>query len=293
MAEHFNLHHESVGEGNERHMVIKKRDLKINEQLPTTITNGKKDHKSNDVMHKNVSINTKNLPNNQSHVPSDNSESVSRTVNKTSAVLQEVCLEDAGQQSIGSTNSDSLSSQCSFCSKLIPLQNMLVHSARCSKVDAIKNAAAAAIEAGDCSATDAGVKKKKKQQSKVEVSNVKEPFAEAGSDFDAVIASAIRENWTCSYVKCKASVRTLGQNCEYCSKRYCLSHHIPEVHGCGDRAKIRARQVISERGILYAGSGVPVAKASDGIKRKQLEKKLHNKLDKLSEDRQRSKKKSS
>ncbi|KAG7262658.1 hypothetical protein CRUP_012537 [Coryphaenoides rupestris] len=64
------------------------------------------------------------------------------------------------------------------------------------------------------------------------------------------------------FVKCKASVLTMGQLCPFCNRQYCLGHHIPEVawckhavHGCGDMAKAHARMRISKEGVLYAGSG--------------------------------------
>lgn len=51
----------------------------------------------------------------------------------------------------------------------------------------------------------------------------------AEEDFDALISAAIKADNTCGFHKCKASITTLGQLCLHCSKRYCLSHHIPEV----------------------------------------------------------------
>ncbi len=48
-------------------------------------------------------------------------------------------------------------------------------------------------------------------------------------DFDALIDAIKRTESVCSFVKCKASVLTLGQLCLFCNRQYCLSHHIPEV----------------------------------------------------------------
>jgi len=52
----------------------------------------------------------------------------------------------------------------------------------------------------------------------------------AEEDIDALISAAIKADNTCGFPRCKASVTTLGQLCLHCSRRYCLSHHIPEVH---------------------------------------------------------------
>nr|XP_020639747.1 DNA-binding protein SMUBP-2 [Pogona vitticeps] len=111
----------------------------------------------------------------------------------------------------------------------------------------------------------------------------------AEEDFDAMISAAIKDDNTCSFFKCKASIATLGQLCPHCNKRYCLSHHIPEIHGCGEKAKAHARQRISREGVLYAGSGVK-DKSLDPTKRAHLQRRLDNKLSELSSQRTRKKK---
>lgn len=53
--------------------------------------------------------------------------------------------------------------------------------------------------------------------------------AAADDDFDTLISAVKKADSVCSFVKCKASVLTLGQLCLHCNRQYCLSHHIPEV----------------------------------------------------------------
>ncbi|XP_066488369.1 DNA-binding protein SMUBP-2 [Tiliqua scincoides] len=108
-------------------------------------------------------------------------------------------------------------------------------------------------------------------------------------DFDDLISAAIKADNMCSFHKCKASVTTLGQLCLHCSKRYCLSHHIPEVHGCGEKAKAHARQRISREGVLYAGSGLK-DKSLDPVKRAHLQRCLDKKLNELTNQRKSKKK---
>ncbi|XP_016320927.1 DNA-binding protein SMUBP-2-like [Sinocyclocheilus anshuiensis] len=63
-------------------------------------------------------------------------------------------------------------------------------------------------------------------------------------DFDGLINAVVKADSVCGFVKCKASVLTLGQLCLYCNRQYCLSHHIPEnpalphtnVDGCLSKA---------------------------------------------------------
>ncbi|NXE98238.1 SMBP2 protein, partial [Menura novaehollandiae] len=111
----------------------------------------------------------------------------------------------------------------------------------------------------------------------------------AGEDFDALISAAIEADRTCGFPGCKATVTTLGQLCHHCQRRFCLSHHVPEVHGCGDKAKAHARQRISREGVLYPGSGSK-DKSLDPAKRAHLQRRLDKKLSELTSQRKGKKK---
>ncbi|KAM4573807.1 DNA-binding protein SMUBP-2 [Odontesthes bonariensis] len=103
-------------------------------------------------------------------------------------------------------------------------------------------------------------------------------------DFDTLISAVVKAESVCSFVKCKASVLTLGQLCLFCNRQYCLSHHIPEVHGCGDKAKSHARMRISKEGVLYAGSGTK-DKSMDPNKKAHLQRKLDSRLKDMASQR--------
>ncbi|XP_029379610.1 DNA-binding protein SMUBP-2 [Echeneis naucrates] len=103
-------------------------------------------------------------------------------------------------------------------------------------------------------------------------------------DFDTLIKAVMKADSVCSFVKCKASVLTLGQLCLFCNRQYCLSHHIPEVHGCGDKAKSHARMRISKEGVLYAGSGKK-DKSVDLNKKAYLQRRLDSKLKDMASQR--------
>ncbi|MBN3273913.1 SMBP2 protein, partial [Polyodon spathula] len=113
--------------------------------------------------------------------------------------------------------------------------------------------------------------------------------ATADTDFDDLITAVVKADGICGFSKCKASVRTMGQHCIHCNKYYCLSHHIPEVHGCGNKAKAQARMRISREGVLYAGSGTK-DKSIDPAKKAYMKRKLDKKLDDLATQRKTKKK---
>uniref|UniRef100_A0A8C8K360 DNA-binding protein SMUBP-2 n=1 Tax=Oncorhynchus tshawytscha TaxID=74940 RepID=A0A8C8K360_ONCTS len=108
--------------------------------------------------------------------------------------------------------------------------------------------------------------------------------ATADADFDTLIDAVVKAERVCSFVKCKTLVIHLGQLCLFCNRQYCLGHHIPEVHGCGDQARANARMRISKEGVLYAGSGHK-DKSVDPNKKAYLHRKLDSKLKDMEKQR--------
>ncbi|KFQ95864.1 DNA-binding protein SMUBP-2, partial [Nipponia nippon] len=148
----------------------------------------------------------------------------------------------------------------------------------------------AAREAQEPSASLQGSSRKKdksKAKGKPAVKSGADSMVE--EDIDALISAAIKADNTCSFPRCKASVTTLGQLCLHCNRCYCLSHHIPEVHGCGEKARAHARQRISREGVLYPGSGSK-DKSLDPAKRAHLQRRLDKKLSELTSQRKSKKK---
>lgn len=138
----------------------------------------------------------------------------------------------------------------------------------------------------------------KGKQAKPKGSNIKflssaaAAAAESNDDdanFDALLAAAVRSDKTCSAPKCKNSTATLGQTCAYCRLTFCLSHHLAEVHGCGEEARRVARATVAREGKVYPGSGVPTKKP-DPVRRTQLESKFNSRLNDLADKRKKKQK---
>ena len=126
-------------------------------------------------------------------------------------------------------------------------------------------------------------KQKKKQQKSSKVGQ------QDDEDLDSLIAEMTQSDIICSYAGCKKSTSMLGSRCEFCCNRFCMSHSIPEIHGCGLEAKRKARDKLkreSERPQGFNGG-----RTLDATKRSQLQRKLGSKIEDLSSDRQRKKKK--
>lgn len=120
---------------------------------------------------------------------------------------------------------------------------------------------------------------KKKKKKKIDEKENKEE-----EDFDSLVQTFAKENTLCRHEKCKASIKLLGQKCQFCSQMFCLSHHMPEIHGCGRDIRVKARQDIAKY-----GTNIP--KKMNSIKKVQVHKKLDKKLTELEENRKKKSKK--
>ncbi|KAG9336347.1 hypothetical protein JZ751_002694 [Albula glossodonta] len=125
-------------------------------------------------------------------------------------------------------------------------------------------------------------KKSKGKGSSTAVSFESVLAATVDDDFDMLIKAAVKADSVCAFTKCKASVLTLGQLCSFCNRRYCLSHHIPEGHGCGDLAKAHAKMERSKDAALHRNSG---KKPMDPNKKAHLQRKLDTKLKDMASQR--------
>ena len=171
-----------------------------------------------------------------------------------------------------------LVSTCPLCKKQVPSCNLQLHSLRCEQQIRSKLGQTDKTEHKE-HATVRLVSKPAKTSAKTKPAHAKQQE----EDFDKLLASFTKLDTQCAYEACKQSIKTLGQTCKCCERIYCLSHHIPEVHGCGDAAKIRARHLASK-----PKGAKP--KALDATRKAQLQRKLDRKLDEMSETRKAKKK---
>jgi hypothetical protein len=173
---------------------------------------------------------------------------------------------------------------CEKCGKTIPSQNYELHFLRCGTFQNRQ------VKSQNGTSTDPHTKsgssksgalqtdtKFKRGPNGPKTKGVKSLENVDGDDFDALLAAATKLDTVCNFLKCKTSTTCVGQKCEFCGLRFCLLHHIPEVHGCGDKAKLAARQTLIREGVLYRGSGVP-SKKPDAQKRAHLQSKLDKAL---------------
>lgn len=69
--------------------------------------------------------------------------------------------------------------------------------------------------------------------------NLKKDLEQATSkvDLDAVLDNVKKLDNTCAFVKCKTKTNDIAIQCKYCNRRFCTSHGLPEIHGCGEAVR--------------------------------------------------------
>lgn len=173
-------------------------------------------------------------------------------------------------------NENSLSS-CPHCNKRIPTCNLSLHLLRCEQLHQpkLRNSGSGPSEARSGSSKHPKNNKKKKPRDPCTAN----PSKITAEDFDEMIASFIKLDSECAFDGCHQSVRTLSEKCVCCEKTYCLSHRIPEVHGCGAAAKIRARKQMATNAIHSK------PKKLNATQKTNLQRKLDKKVEEMAEKR--------
>ncbi|CAO1405946.1 unnamed protein product [Diamesa serratosioi] len=70
--------------------------------------------------------------------------------------------------------------------------------------------------------------------------------SDLNSNLDTVLKDVKKSDDTCDYKTCKQKTNLMGQNCSFCSKRYCYKHGLPEAHtsqtNCAELVKKKERE---------------------------------------------------
>lgn len=74
---------------------------------------------------------------------------------------------------------------------------------------------------------------------KVLTKNKQKDLKEAvkSNDIDDVIQKVQSMDNTCSFKKCKKHTNDFAIECKFCHGRFCTSHGLPEIHGCGEAVR--------------------------------------------------------
>lgn len=184
--------------------------------------------------------------------------------------------------------------KCPLCGYVVPTDNKDLHELRCSREQR------RTIEERDSKIKQKKIEKLKNRdidkhiaEQKRKDKRKKDGGSKASNDhddLDTMIAEMKALDNTCRYTECKKNVSMLGMRCEHCHHRFCTSHMIPEVHGCGVEAKRKARDAMMRDALRRERGTEGGKKQLNSTKRAQLHRKLDSKIEELTNERQRKKK---
>jgi len=124
-----------------------------------------------------------------------------------------------------------------------------------------------------------------KKQVKKPKKKKQEAAKETKEDDDDFLNRLIDQNMKCYFKQgCTRNITMMGRQCDYCGQRFCFSHITPEVHGCDDAAKKRAREDFKtyyHKNVL----GEKVDKPLNNFEKEQLQKKAKKKISEMEEKR--------
>ncbi|GAB6029019.1 DNA-binding protein SMUBP-2 [Chamberlinius hualienensis] len=125
-------------------------------------------------------------------------------------------------------------------------------------------------------------KKKSKKSAGIQQINPEQEH----EDLNDVFNEFVSKNNICCYKLCKTSTAVLRQICALCGRHFCFSHSLPEVHGCGDAAKVEARKNAFRNFEKDKFASTTFGQIKS-VNRKTLERKLDKKLGELNDKRSR------
>ena len=159
---------------------------------------------------------------------------------------------------------------CKFCNRRVPEGNFDIHELRCERLQR-KEAQRQTQEL-----KEQEVAKQQHQQQQRANKRLKKDMA--GKTDDQVLDELSAAANQCHAARCKQPVSVVGCVCKHCRWKFCMTHMLPEEHGCGAAAR-------RQPGTTPPGPKPPPASRTQQIKHDQLQRKLQKTLEEKAADR--------
>lgn len=109
------------------------------------------------------------------------------------------------------------------------------------------------------------------------VKDLNKDFKEATSkgNLDSVLNDVKKIDNTCAFIKCKNRTADFAIHCKYCNCRFCTTHGLPEIHGCGEavRREEKRKYLHPEPKLSNEKHSQAASKLSQKLKQMQFERK--------------------
>ncbi len=248
LAEEFKLYHQSRGENEKRFIVISTKPFKTEQAAQASLSQVEidvdetenvsklKDEARGEASAAAIGNRFEVFDNSQAQTKS----SKKNKKQKQQAKATELTKKEEKQSSLNllgeldDQNSSDLKfrsdcRKCPNCDKFILNSNYTMHELHCTKV----TKKAADVEASANKSKQSGAASNERTYTAVatkdKVKSLNKIKDAKTDDFDELLDLFQQSNNVCNFVGCKTLVKTLGQNCEFCNFRFCLTHSLAEV----------------------------------------------------------------
>jgi len=91
-------------------------------------------------------------------------------------------------------------------------------------------------------------------------------------DLDEMLEKVVKLDNTCSFPSCKKKTTDFAISCKYCNSRFCTTHGLQEIHGCGEAVRRDERQkFLNPGGAKLSKANHDKAQQKLNMKMKQME----------------------
>lgn len=101
--------------------------------------------------------------------------------------------------------------------------------------------------------------------------------ATTAKDLDEILEKIKKLDNTCSFVKCKARVADFSIQCKHCGNRFCTTHGLPEIHGCGEAVRRSERKQFEHPNKKLSKERHESAQTKLSVKLKQMQNERKSK----------------
>ncbi|XP_028143462.1 DNA-binding protein SMUBP-2 [Diabrotica virgifera virgifera] len=90
-------------------------------------------------------------------------------------------------------------------------------------------------------------------------------------NIDEVLEKVTEIDYRCSFDKCKNRTHNFAIDCKFCKGRFCTSHGLPEIHGCGEAVKKDERKKMLHPEVKLSKEKHSQAQTKLNMKLKQMQ----------------------
>ncbi|CAG9858604.1 unnamed protein product [Phyllotreta striolata] len=118
---------------------------------------------------------------------------------------------------------------------------------------------------------------KKNPNVKVREANLLEAVNSNSNNVDTMLEKVQEIDYTCTFEKCKSKTKNFGIECKFCKGRFCTSHGLPEIHGCGEAVRREERTKFLHQNPTVSQEKHSQAQTKLKMKLKQLQQERKSK----------------